>query len=160
MPRSDDPRPETLEWSAWPLRDRPAAAAAGLATMTALAALAGLLGGDLLWGLLSMLLLAAWLNELLLPTRFAADAEGVSAHGPLRSRRIRWSDATRLAVEPRGGWLGRARGASWRRRGVDLFWGEGARDASARLLALARVAAPSLEIRDRRSQATSNEAAA
>lgn len=160
MRDADGPRPETLEWSAWPLRDRPAAAAAGLAAMAALAALAGLLGGDLLWGLLAMLLLAAWLNELLLPTRFAADAEGVHAHGPLRSRRIRWADATRLAVEPRGGWLGCARGASWRRRGVDLFWGDGDRDASGRLVELARAAAPTLEIRDRRPQAATKGAAA
>jgi hypothetical protein len=150
MPQADEACPEAFEWSAWPLRDRPAAAAAGVAAIAALAGLAGVVGGDLLWGLLSLLLLAAWLNELLLPTRFTADREGVVAHGPLRSRRIRWADATRLAVEARGGWLGRARGASWRRQGVDLFWGEGRRDASSRLLALAHAAAPQLDVRDRR----------
>ena len=148
-----------LVWTAWPRRVRPRAAIGLFLATAALAALAGVIGGDLLWGLLAALLVLVWLNGFLMPTRFEASAVGVVAAGPLFTRRLAWRDATRLAIQSTGGWLGRASGPRWRRRGIDLFWPEG-RGVPERLMALAREASPTIEVRDLRPEAPGSIASA
>ena len=147
MSASIDP---PLTWAVWPLRSRPLAAVGLLLSTGALATLAGVIGGDLLWGLLAAFLVLVWLNGFLLPTRFEASSTGVSAAGPLFTRRLAWRDATRLAIQSSGGWLGRAAGPRWRRRGIDLLWSP-AEDVPDRLIAVARQAGAAIDVRDLRS---------
>lgn len=143
----------TVIWTAWPLRERPLAATWLLLATGALATLAGVIGGDLLWGLLAAFLVLVWLNGFLLPTRFEATANGIAAAGPLFTRRLSWRDATRFAVQSSGGWLGRAAGPRWRRRGLDLLWREGS-DVPDRLIAIARGAGGAIDVRDLREATT------
>lgn len=141
---------ETLVWTVWPLRERPRAAIGLLLATLALATLAGVIGGDLLWGMLAAFLVLVWLNGFLLTTRFEATASGVVAAGPLFTRRLAWREATRLAVQSSGGWLGRAAGPRWRRRGLDLLWREGC-NVPDRLIAIARASNAQIDVRDLRS---------
>jgi hypothetical protein len=141
-------------WSAWPLRERPAAAIGLLISVAALGTLAGLIGGDLLWGMLAAFLVLVWLNAFLLPTRFEANASEIVAAGPLFTRRLAWGDATRLAIQASGGWIGRAAGPRWRRRGLDLLW-PATSDLPDRLIALVRAHRPAIEVRDLRGVAGS-----
>lgn len=113
--------------------------------------LAGILGGDLSWGLMAAFLVLAWLHEFLLPTRFRVDEQGVTARGGLFTRRLAWRDATRLVIDEQGAWLGRARGSRWRRRGITMYWSPETSPAEA-VLALAASVAPMVERRDRRSR--------
>ena len=149
LTRMQEPTEPTLVWSSWPARERPGAAIGLLATTIALAGLAGVIGGELWWGLLAGFLVLSWLHGFLLPTRFEVSTRGVVARGPLFTRRVLWRDATRLGIEATGGWIGRAVGPRWRRRGIDLLWAA-ERAVPDRLLALAREAAPGLEVRDHR----------
>ena len=137
-------------WTIWPLRERPIAAIGLLLATAALAVLAGVIGGDLLWGLLAAFLVLVWLNGFLLPTRFEATAAGITAAGPLFTRKLAWRDATRFAVQSSGGWLGRAAGPRWRRRGLDLLWREGS-DVPDRLIAMACASDAGIDVRDLRS---------
>ncbi|MGA0287244.1 MAG: hypothetical protein ACO3QA_09445 [Phycisphaerales bacterium] len=143
----------SLVWFVWPLRDRPGAGLCLLAAVLGLAMLAGLLGGDPSWGLLAAFLVLAWLHDFMLPTRFEVSGDGVVARGGLFTRRVSWRDASRLVVDERGGWIGRARGRRWRRRGVTLFW-RGDRDLPSRLLELTASVAPSIERRDLRESSS------
>lgn len=139
----------SLRWTVWPLRERPKAAVGLLISVVALGTLAGMIGGDLFWGLLAGFLVLVWLNAFLLPTRFEADALRVAGAGPLFSRRVLWSDANRLAIQPTGGWIGRAAGPRWSRRGLDLLWPL-ASEVPDRLMALVRTHHPAIDIRDLR----------
>jgi hypothetical protein len=143
----------SLVWSVWPLRDRPGAGLVLLAAVLGLAMLAGLLGGEPSWGLLAAFLVLAWLHDFVLPTRFVVDDGGVVARGALFTRRLLWSEASRVAVDERGGWIGRARGRRWRRRGISLFW-RADRDLPSKLLELTASVAPTIERRDLRERSS------
>jgi hypothetical protein len=155
----DDRAPEPISWRAWPLRDRPIAGVGMLVAVGLLAVLAGVIGGDPSWGLLAAFLVLAWLHDVVLPTRFLVDGDGVVARGGLFTRRLRWREANRFAVEDRGAWVGRARGSRWRRRGISLFWRDD-RDLPLRLLGLVAAVAPSIERRDLRDRAASESPSA
>jgi len=130
-----------------------------LVAVGVLAVLAGVIGGDPSWGLLAAFLVLAWLHDVVLPTRFLVDGDGVVARGGLFTRRLRWREANRFAVEDRGAWLGRSRGSRWRRRGISLFWRDD-RDLPLRLLGLVAAVAPSIERRDLRDRAASESPSA
>jgi hypothetical protein len=149
-----DARDLPLRWTAWPLRERPAAAAGLLMAVVALGALAGTIGGDLFWGLLAAFLVLVWLTGFLLPTRFEADTIRVVASGPLFTRRLAWCEVTRLAVQSSGGWIGRAAGPRWRRRGLDLLW-PAASGTPDRLMAMVRAHHAAIDVRDLRGAGVS-----
>lgn len=135
-------------------------AAIGLGVIvSSLGLLAAAIGGDPSWGLLAAFLIVAWLHDFVLPTRFRVDRDGVVARGGLFSRSFAWRDATRLVIDDRGGWLGRARGSRWRRRGISIFWSPRTGHGDA-LLAMASEFAPTVECRDLRATSSARPAAA
>ena len=77
-----------LSWRDWPARRQPARAlaAAGLV----LGAVGVVATVDRWLALLAAFLLLTATGEVLLPTRYEVDDEGVRLHGLLRARRLRW----------------------------------------------------------------------
>jgi hypothetical protein len=115
---------ESLEpagWTAWPAAERRGRTVVLLGADLALAVLAGLIGGDALWGATGLALMLVSQNRWFLPTQYAVDAEALVAGFPLRRRTIRWRDARVLVLDPAGGWLSDSRRS--RRGGIDLYWG-------------------------------------
>jgi hypothetical protein len=112
-------------WTAWPAAERPGKTFGLLIFIAALAVLAGMIGGDVLWSITAVVLLLATLNRWFLPTGYRVDGERLEAAYPLRRRSVRWAEARRLAVDPAGGWLSNRRGGSRFdvRSGLDLYWG-------------------------------------
>ena len=116
--------PET-SWTAWPAAERPARTCVLLIFIAALAVLAGMIGGDVLWSVTAVVLLFSTLNRWFLPTSYRVNGERLEAAYPLRRRSVRWVEARRLAIDPAGGWLSVRRGGSRFdvRSGLDLYWG-------------------------------------
>jgi len=115
---------ESLEpagWTAWPAGERRGRTAVLLFADLALGVLAGVIGGDALWGATGLALLLVSQNRWFLPTEYAVDADALVAGFPLRRRTIRWRDARLLVLDPAGGWLSDSRRS--RRGGIDLYWG-------------------------------------
>ncbi len=108
-------------WTAWPAGERRGRTVLLLVADLALALLAGVIGGDALWGATGLALLLVSQNRWFLPTTYAVDGEGLVAGFPLRRRAIRWHDARLLVLDPAGGWLSDSRRS--RRGGIDLYWG-------------------------------------
>ena len=119
--------PETSDigegWTAWPAIECPSRTIILVLAMAALAALAGALGGDILWALTAIALLSIGLNRWVLPTTYEMNDERLVAGYPLRKRSIRWRNARRLVLDEAGGWLSDARSGRRGRRGIDLYWG-------------------------------------
>ncbi len=79
----------SLSWKDWPARRQPGTAmAAALLVVATVGAVASL---DRWLAVLAALLLLTATGEVLLPTRYEVDAEGVRLRGALRARRLRWS---------------------------------------------------------------------
>ncbi len=115
---------ESLEpagWTAWPAGERRGRTVVLLIADLALGVLAGLIGGDALWGVTGLALLLVSQNRWFLPTQYAVDADALIAGFPLKRRLIRWADARLLVLDPAGGWLSSSRRT--RRDGIDLYWG-------------------------------------
>ena len=130
-----------LSWSAHPLRERPKRALAGFVIIVALAALAAIEMGHAAWGGFAAALLVAFLNEFFFPSRFAIDADGVTARYPLRQQRLAWDQVRRVDVGARGGFLGtRGKAGAYDRRGVHL-WFAASPDVRERIIARLRDAA-------------------
>ena len=117
MPESNEP----AGWTAWPAAERPFRTAVVVLVDLALAVLAGLLGGDALWGATGLALLLVSQSRWFLPTTYELDDDRLVAGFPLRRRLVRWRDARRLVLDPGGGWLSSSRRG--RRAGIDLYWG-------------------------------------
>ena len=117
--------PLETAWTAWPAAERPARTCVLLIFIAALAVLAGMIGGDVLWSVTAVVLLFSTLNRWFLPTNYRVDDERLEAAYPLRRRSVRWVEARRLAIDPAGGWLSARRGGSRFdvRSGLDLYWG-------------------------------------
>ena len=116
-------------WTAWPAIESPARTFILVLAMAVLAVLAGVLGGDVLWGLTAVVLLSIGLNRWFLPTTYEVDDQMIVAGYPLRKRAIRWQNARRLVLDVAGGWLSDARSGARGRRGIDLYWGPAPREA-------------------------------
>lgn len=125
LPESNEP----AGWTAWPAAERPFRTAVVVLVDLALSVLAGLLGGDALWGATGLALLLISQSRWFLPTTYELDDDRLVAGFPLRRRLVRWRDARVLVLDPGGGWLSTSRRG--RRAGIDLYWGrapEAARD--------------------------------
>lgn len=87
-----------FSWSRWDAGERPIRTAALLAVVAAAAVTAGVTLASVASGLLALALLLATLANWLLPIRYAMTGDGVSVHGLLRSRLLKWSriDAARV----------------------------------------------------------------
>ena len=99
-PPPDNPRGAFGEfgWSRWEAGEQPLRTALLLAIVAAAATTAGVTLGSPASGLLAFALLLATLANHLLPIRYAMTGDGVSVHGLLRSRLLKWSriDAARV----------------------------------------------------------------
>ena len=115
--------PAEVGWTAWPAAESPLRTLGLAGAVIVFSGLAGLLGGDLLWGVTAAVLLGLGLNRWFLPTVYVLDSERIVAGYPLRRRSLRWSDARRLVLDPVGGWMSDARRGRAGRRGLDLYWG-------------------------------------
>ncbi len=97
--------PTHFSWSAHPARERRGAAIAGLAIVAAFAAAVWVAFGSVSWAAFSAVVLIATLNRFFFVSRFDIDAEGITAHFPLRTKRFRWADVRRFVVDANGGFL-------------------------------------------------------
>lgn len=91
----------TLSWRDWPARRQAGAATA--AAVLVVGTVGAVATFDRWLAVLAALLLLSATGEVLLPTRYEVDEEGVRLRGPLRARRLRWVQL-----------------AGWRRRGDDV----------------------------------------
>jgi hypothetical protein len=94
-----------FSWQAHPARERIGHAAAALVAVMAMGVLSGLLMQSSLWGVLAVALLMLALNRFFFPSRFIIDGEGITAHYPLRRKRLCWTDLRRFARDESGGYL-------------------------------------------------------
>jgi hypothetical protein len=132
----DAPQPE-FAWRAHPAREHVGRAALGSTVIVALAAFTALFMQSLAWGVFAAAILILALNRFFLPSRFAIDAEGITARYPLRRRRLRWSELRRFACDDHGGYLSTRARRSWldAYRGLHVLFGEHRDAVSARIRA-------------------------
>src|SRR5262245_16098716 len=109
---------ETYSWSAHPARER-VHGLAGAALVIASTAIGAWISFGWPWALLWVAVLMIALNRFFFPSRFAIDAEGITASYPLRRQRYRWSDLRRFVLDRNGGYLS-SRG---RRSALDAYSG-------------------------------------
>lgn len=93
---------EPFRWTAWPARERPAAAAALALILGAIGVVGWLWSGSPVFGAVAALLVAAFMRAFLLPTRYEAGEEGISATALGGTRKVRWSSVRHLYVHPTG----------------------------------------------------------
>lgn len=111
--------PAPLSWTDWPARRTPVrAAAVGL-----IIALVGLLAAqmDPYAGLVSTLLLIVSTGEVMLPSTFLLDQEGVSVRRMLGNRSLRWDELSGWRAAPDGFVLQRPQVSRWRRSRAPLL---------------------------------------
>ncbi len=96
--------PPALEWQFNPWRERPTAAAIGLACVGGTVALSWNLGLAPLHHVVLALLMFTMLGALIVPVRCRIDDQGVARGGAIGWERRRWEDIRR-AVRVRGGLL-------------------------------------------------------
>lgn len=70
-----------------------------------MAALVGIVAQDWMWGALAAVALTVVSLDACLPTKYAADEQGLSIHGTLRSKRVLWKDVRSVASERDGAYL-------------------------------------------------------
>ena len=124
------------KWVAWPAAERRGRTAMLLVIIASLAVLAWAIGGDWLWGLTAIVLMAFGMNRWFLPSTFAISVEQFEVGYPLMRRTLRWAEVRRLAISDDGGWISRRSGASRldARHGLDLYWGKASRANSDAIL--------------------------
>ena len=98
-------KPTQFSWCAHPARERTGAAVAGLVTVAAFAGVVWVAFGSAAWAVFSAIVLIATLNRFYFRSRFAIDADGITARFPLRTRRFLWADTRRFVVDDNGGFL-------------------------------------------------------
>ena len=96
-----------FSWRAHPMRERVWRATIGIAIITILGALTGLMMQNPWWGLLAVVILVGFLNRFFFPSRFAIDENGITASYPLGRQRLRWDELRRFAYGEDGGYLSR-----------------------------------------------------
>ena len=145
-------------WVAWPAMQRKGRTMALILVMLLLSIMAGIVGGDWLWGITGAVLLFLATNRWFLPTSFRVDAESIRVGYPLMRKTMAWQEARRIFVDERGGWISRKVRSSRldHRSGMDLYWGahpEADIDAVVRRLREAEAAGVPLAFTDRRHAA-------
>lgn len=70
-----------------------------------MAALVGVVAQDWMWGALAAVALTVVSLDAFLPTKYAADEQGLSIHGTLKSKRVMWKDVRSVASERDGAYL-------------------------------------------------------
>lgn len=115
-----------LSWQAHPASERAGAAVLGGAVVLAVAAAAWWSGGGWAWSVLALAILTAALNRFFFRSRFAIDAEGITARFPLSTRRLGWRDVRRFVVDANGGYLSTRARRSWldAYRGLHVMFGD------------------------------------
>ncbi len=115
-----------LVWRVHPARERP-----GTALLTAVViVLAGWLSAALMdqagWGIFAAGVLIVGSNRFFFLTRYALDAEGITARFPLKTTCYQWSELRRFVYDGTGGFLSpRARRSFLDEyRGISLLFGE------------------------------------
>lgn len=111
--------PTEFSWCAHPAGERTRAAILGLAIVAAIAACVWVAFGSVAWTAFSAAVLVAALNRFFFRSRFAIDADGITARFPLRTQRVRWVDTRRFVVDEHGGFLS----ARARRSRLDAWQG-------------------------------------
>lgn len=93
------------------------------------------------WGIGASLVMFVTLNRFFLPSRWEMDADGITAHYPLRKQHFRWETGRRFVVDGYGGFLStRARRSRLDPyRGMHLRFPEDRREA---IIAQIRAALP------------------
>ena len=117
--------PETLEWSVWPARERPAAALVLLASLAVLGVLIAQGTGDRILGVAAPLFILGSVGSFIAKTRYRLTQDGVEvkALGVVRSRP--WTEMRRATVDRGGVFLSPFESRSWLEayRGVRLPFG-------------------------------------
>ena len=130
-------------WEAHPAREHPGKAMAVGLVVGACAAMSGAIMHDVpalpqtgrtvgiglrvaFWGVLAAMIMVAVLNRFFFRSRYAIDAEGITAELPLGTRRLEWSKLRRFAHDERGGVLSTRAKSSWFEgsRTIPLLFGE------------------------------------
>ncbi len=112
-------------WYAHPAGERTGPAVLGLVIVAALAAAVWTMVHSIAWTVVSAIVLVAALNRFYFRSRFEIDSDGIIARYPLRTQRLRWSDARRFVVDAHGGYLSshskRSRLDAW--QGLHILFG-------------------------------------
>lgn len=127
---SDDGRPVEYAWRAHPARERSAAALLAVIVILAVCGAVLLSAGSVGWAAGSAVILVVALNRFFFPSRFAIDADGITASYPLRSQRMTWVGLRRFVFDRHGGYLSTRARRSWldAYRGMHVLFGS-SRDA-------------------------------
>lgn len=117
--------PTEFSWCAHPASERTGPAVLGLVIVAAVTACVWVAFGSAGWTALAAVVLVAALNRFYFRSRFAIDAEGITARFPLRTQRVRWADTRRFVVDENGGYLSarakRSRLDAW--QGLHILFG-------------------------------------
>jgi hypothetical protein len=93
---------DVLRWRSWPLVDETPQSYLKVAVFVGASALVGFAFGDLWYGLVAAVLLAAASGRFFLPTRFELDATGVGVRFCGQTRQMGWSRVGRIIVQEAG----------------------------------------------------------
>jgi hypothetical protein len=124
---SDDSE-QTFEWSIRPSVGRPGAMFFAVSTILIMSSLIGVMGGDWIWGALSVVLLFLTSSRFFLTSRVSISREGIRAEFPLRTRFLTWGEIEKIRHDGSAA-LVRIRKRRWRRPEYTLLFGEAAAGA-------------------------------
>ena len=119
------PEPETLEWSVWPARERPWAAAVLLASLLVLGVLVAQATGDRVLGIAAPLILLGSVGSFVARTRYRLTKETIEVRTLGVARARPWSEMRRATADRVGVFLSPFEKRSWLEgyRGVRLPFG-------------------------------------
>lgn len=138
-----------LTWEAHPARDHVLRAIAGLLVIVIFSGLTAIIMGSSAWGVLAAVILVGVVNRFYFPSRFEIDDEGITAHYPLRRRRVPWSAIRRFGHDDEGGYLSRRAVASrFDFGGLPVHFGREGRAAIDRIRAYVRAAGAAATVPD------------
>ena len=116
------------EWTAHPLRERPAKAVLAVVLVLICGVLVGLIVADPTLGPLAaggaILFLFIALNRFFLPSRYRMDEHGIAVRYPLRTRTLRWPEIKQFRHDMEGGYVSpRLRSGIFDTAGISLLFG-------------------------------------
>ena len=122
---SAPPEPETLEWSVWPARERPWAAAVLLASLLVLGVLVAQGTGDKVLGIAAPLIVLGSVGSFIARTRYRLTKETIEVQALGVARARPWSEMRRATVDRVGVFLSPFEKPSWLEgyRGIRLPFG-------------------------------------
>jgi hypothetical protein len=118
-------RPETLEWTVWPARERPWAAAVLLVSLAVLGILIAQGTGDGVLGVAAPLFVLVSVGSFIAKTRYRLTPDTIEVKSLGVSRARPWGEMRRATVDPGGVFLSPFEKRSWLEayRGVRLPFG-------------------------------------